>query len=38
MNFIENFIENHPFISAFIMLTLINGACGGKIERSDPDE
>lgn len=38
MNFIENFIENHPFISVFIMLTLINGVCGFKIERSDPDE
>ena len=38
MNFIENFIESHPFISAFIMLTLINGVCGCKIERSEPDE
>jgi hypothetical protein len=38
MNFIENFIENHPFISAFILLTLINGVCDFKIERSEPDE
>lgn len=38
MNFIEEFITNHPFISLYIALTLVNGLCGSRVERSDPDE
>jgi len=38
MRFIEEFIENHPFIAVWIILTVINGLCGPKIEKSEPDE
>lgn len=36
--FIEEFVENHPFIAVVIILTAINGLCGPKIEKREPDE
>lgn len=38
MRFIEEFVENHIFITVVIILTVINGLCGPKIEKREPDE
>lgn len=32
------FIENHPIITVIILLTIVHGLAGGRIEPSDPDE